>query len=91
MELNEQSIDAFTKIMKDPSKYGIPMRPISECFEATEVATPKHLLFKDYCEETKGNLPKVFFYIIMDTEYWDKIAKAPDGNAGYLLKFKPKD
>ncbi len=87
MELNNESIAAYTKILKDPKGNGIPIRPLAECFQPAEVATPKHLLFEDYKSEVGQNLPKVFFYIIMDTEYPETIAKAPNGDLGYKLEF----
>ncbi len=90
MELNTASVAAYTKILKEPQTHGLPIRPLSECFEDAEIATPKHLLFKDYQAEVGQNLPKVFFYIVMDSEYPTKIAKAPSGEMGYLLKFKSK-
>jgi hypothetical protein len=88
MELNTESVKAYTTILKDPKAQGLPMRPLAECFEDADVATPKHLLFEDYKKEVGNNLPKVFFYIIMDQEYPTKIAKAPSGELGYLLRFK---
>jgi len=89
MELNQQSIDAYTKILKDPKAQGIPIRPLHGCFELTDVATPKDKLFNDYLAEVGDNLPKVFFYLIMDAEYERTIAKAPNGDLGYKLKYVP--
>lgn len=90
MDLNNESVSAYTKILKNPKTHGLPIRPLAECFEDADVATPKHTLFADYKHEVGENLPKVMFYIIMDREYPSKIAKAPNGDLGYLLKFKPK-
>lgn len=89
MELNEESVSAYTKILKTPSEHGIPIRPLSECFEDCETATPKHVLFNEYKQDVGENLPKVMFYIIMDSEYPQKIAKAESGELGYLLKYIP--
>lgn len=89
MVLSPESVDAYTQLLKDPKAHNLPIRPLSECFEDAAEATPKHLLFADYKNEVGENVPKVFFYIIMDNEYPTKIAKAPNGDLGYLLKFKP--
>lgn len=89
IELNPESVKAYTTLLKDPKAHGLPIRPLADCFENTDTTTPKHLLFKDYQQEVGANLPKVFFYIIMDNEYGNKIAKADNGDLGYLLKFKP--
>lgn len=86
MELNEQSVAAYTTLMKDPSTHGLPFRKLSDCFQECDTATPKHILFKDYQNEVP-QCPKVIFYIVMDSEYPKLIAKAPTGELGYKLKF----
>ena len=90
MELSLESVAAYTVVLKDPKSQNLPIRPLSECFKDADVATPKHLLFKDYQQEVGSNVPKVIFYIVMDGEYANKIAKAPNGDLGYLLEFVPK-
>lgn len=87
MEINEQSIAAYKEVMTDPAKHGIDIRPLAECFEDSDLATPKHILYKEYIEYINKPLPKVFFYLVMDSLY--AIGKAPDGCLGYFLKFKP--
>jgi hypothetical protein len=86
MDLNEESINAYKTILEDPAKHGFDFRPLSECFEKAEQATPAHLLFKEFLDYIQKPLPKVFFYIIMDRLY--PKAKAPNGDMGYLVTFK---
>lgn len=64
---------------------------IQQYFIRSEVCTPKHLLFKEFTEKTKwANLPKIIFYILMDELYPRSIAKAPNGDLGYLLEIYAK-
>lgn len=87
IELSPASVNAYKTIMEDPLGYGFDFRPLKDCFEPSEVATPKHILFKEYVEYIQKPLPKVMFYIIMDGLF--PVAKAPNGDFGYKLKFKP--
>jgi len=88
IELNTASVNAYKTIMEGPLAYGFDFRPLSECFEPSEVATPKHILFKEYVEYIQKPLPKVMFYIVMDGLY--PVVKASSGEFGYKLKFKPE-
>lgn len=86
IQLSPEAVDAFKKLMTDPKSHGLDFPPLNECFVECEEATPKHILFEQYIDRIKKPLKKVFFYIIMDELYSDRIAKAPDGNLGYKLK-----
>lgn len=90
MILSKESVDAHKKLMLHPKEHGMPFRPLQDCFIVTEKATPKHLLFKDFQREIP-QLQKVFFYIIMDEVYADKIGKADNGDFGYFLEFIPNE
>lgn len=60
---------------------------IEQFYEKAETATPKHILFKEFTEQTKWKgLPKVIYYILMDELFPQ--AKAADGNLGYMAKLK---
>lgn len=88
IELNPESVNAYKTIIENPSAHGFNFRPLKDCFEVSEVATPKHILFNEYVAYIGKPLPKVMFYIIMDGLH--KTFKAPDGLFGYNLKFKPE-
>lgn len=85
--LNQKSINAYKTLMLNPKENGLDMPALHDCFEEGE-GTPKHILFDQYIEKIQKPLPKVFFYIIMDEIYADKITKCADGNIGYKLKIK---
>lgn len=87
MELNEQSVAAHKTILENPSAYGFSFLPLQDCFEPSDIAIPKHILFKQYLDYISIPLAKVFFYIIMDGMY--SVAKAPNGDLGYKVKFTP--
>ena len=84
MELNENSIAAFKTILTNPLKYGFSFKSIIDCFDKTEEATPKHILYNQYVEYIQKPLPKIFFYIIMDEMYEQK--KAANNDMGYMVK-----
>ncbi len=86
--ITKESVNAYKQLMTDPKKHGLDFEPLDECFEETEYATAKHILFDQYVDKIKKPLPKVFFYIIMDEIYSERIAKSSDGNIGYKLKLK---
>lgn len=82
-----ETVDAYRKLMTDQKPHGLDMPSLSECFQDSTEGTPKDILFKMYIEKI-GNkpLPKVFFYIVMDEIYHDKIIKCTNGDIGYKLK-----
>lgn len=87
--LNEQSVAAYHELMTNPAQHGLPIRPLEECFEASDTATAQHVLFRDYQKESPA-CPKIFFYIVMEKVYGRARHKAPDGNLGFKLKFVEK-
>lgn len=88
LTLSPGLIDAYKTIMQDPAAHGFIFRPLNECFETSEAATPKHILFKEYVDYIDKPLPKVIFYIVMDALY--STAKAANGDLGYKVKFIPQ-
>lgn len=87
MNLSQDTILAYKKLMTEPKENGLDFQPLSELFEKTVDSTAKHLLYDQYLtkiKKTKDQLPKVFFYIIMDEIYQQK--KAADGNLGYCVR-----
>ena len=103
--LNEQTVALFRKFVEHPEECdGCDYKPIRECFEKSDVCTPKHILFNQYIAYLRRPLPKVFFYIIMDQIYSDLAGKAPHkynakgeviggGEYGFYLKcvVEPKE
>jgi hypothetical protein len=58
---------------------------IEQYFQHADTPTAKHILFQEFIEKTKWKgLPKVVFYILMDSLY--PVDKAVDGNLGYKCK-----
>lgn len=90
MQLTPELVAAYTKILKDPQKHNLPLRPLNECFEEADIAIPKHLVYLEYFAKENSAIDKLLFYIIMDAEYPNTLAKAPNGDLGYRLKFKEK-
>lgn len=91
MELSYSSIEAYKKLLTNPTNYGFEFKPIQECFEKVEEVTPKHILYEQYMEYLKKPLPKVVFYIVMDELFGDRIGKTGDKGIykcylGYKLK-----
>jgi hypothetical protein len=87
MELNQQSVDAHLKLLSDPKAYGLPFRPIEECFEKSETVTAKHILAKEFIENEVPSLHKLFCYIVMDKVFGLCDGKDEKGSLGYHLKF----
>jgi hypothetical protein len=72
--LTPEAVNAYKILMTKPKEKG----------------TAKHILFKKYLARIQKPLPKIFFYIVMDELYADKIVKCSDGNLGYKLKLSDK-
>ena len=85
--LTPQAVDAYKTLMTKPKENGLDIPSLEECFEDGE-GTAKHILFAEYIDRIQKPLPKVFFYIIMDELYANKIVKCADGNLGYKLKLR---
>lgn len=86
MILTPETIRHYKQILSEPAKFGFSFPPLSQCFKESDAATPKHTLYKEYCDYIENNnVPKVIFYIIMDELYSTSIAKAPNGDLGYKL------
>lgn len=86
MVLNEESVNAYRTIAENPAEYKLTCPALKDCFESTEIATAKHILFDQYLELTKLDFPKLIFYIIMKDIY--PVGKSPDGSLGYMVKIK---
>ena len=69
-------------------------RPITECFEKSDVIRAQHLLWEDFKKErtdVKGNrMYKMVFYVALSENNWGaKIGKDVDGSFGYGLRYIP--
>lgn len=89
IELNEESVTAHYELMTNPQIYGLEFRPLKECFETSETVTAQHILFKEYFAEVP-QVPKIFFYIVMERVYGFPAHKDQGGNLGFKLRFVPK-
>lgn len=85
--LTPEAVNAYKELMTNPKAHGLEMPTLEECFEEGE-GIAKHILFAEYIDRIQKPLPKVFFYIIMDELYANKIVKCTDGNLGYKLKLR---
>lgn len=96
--LTPETVALFRKFVEHPEECeGCDYKPIRECFEKSDVCTPKHILFNQYIAYLRRPLPKVFFYIIMDEIFPELQGKAPSrydsegnhiggGEYGFYLK-----
>ena len=87
MEVSKEAIDAYKTLMTDPKSHRLDFDPLSEIFQNAEEATAKHLVYDQYLIRINANriqLPKLFFYIVMDGIFKQKIAA--DGNLGYCVR-----
>ena len=84
--LTPEAVSAYKTLMTKPKENGLDIPSLDKCFIDAEEGTAKHILFKEYLDRIQKPLPKVFFYIIMDELYANKIVKCADGNLGYKLK-----
>lgn len=76
--LTPKTVAMFRKFVEHPEEFkGCNYKPIQECFEKSDLCTPKHILFNQYIAYLRRPLPKVFFYIIMDDIYPEMRGKAP--------------
>ncbi len=88
MELTTYSVAACRALLEKPDKFGLSFRPIHLCFDESEEVTANHILFRAFHDEVP-QLPKIFFYIIMEEIYGPPNGKDAAGNLGYHLTFKP--
>jgi hypothetical protein len=86
MELNPESIDAYTKIISDPQEYSFTFTKLQDFFVQCDTVTAKHILAKQYLDHIGVPLPKVVLYIIMDNVFGQCNGKDENGNFGYYLK-----
>lgn len=87
MTITPEAVDAYKKLMTEPKEHGLDFPPLSEVFERTHFATAKHLIYEQYLgriNKSRDQLPKIFFYIVMDEMYGQ--VKADDGNIGYCVR-----
>lgn len=91
MILTPQLIESYKELLTNPKEHGLPFEPITEVFEKVDTVTPKHILYVNFMDWFKRDLPKLIFYIIMDDLFADRIDKDPiTSNMGYKLKIKEK-
>lgn len=89
MQLNHETVNAHFELMSNPKKYGLPFRPLEECFEFSDVPTAQHILFRGYSTEVP-QCAKRFFYLVMKKVYGFPNVKDANGNLGFKLRFVPK-
>jgi hypothetical protein len=87
MELNQETVAAHLELMTKPKQYGLPFRPLEECFEPSELVTAQHVLYQFYASENP-NCSKVFFYIILQEIYGPAHLLDAGGDLGYPMKYK---
>lgn len=98
IQLNKESVAAYKTLLTQPKEHGMDFKPLTEYFVKSETATAQHILFKQFVDEIKKPLPKIFFYIIMQEIYGfpngydndNKFGDSPNaqGCLGWFLKFK---
>lgn len=86
MFLTPELIETVKSKVNDPEARG-ENRLLRDCVMESPVATPKHELFSQI-QQDFPSLPKLVFYIIMDSMYVE--AKAPSGHLGWLVKYVPE-
>lgn len=87
MVLSKETVNAYKECLTNPQQHGLGFKPLSECFEISETATPKHTLYEGFLNYLQRPLPKILFYIIMAELYGDFIDNDPiTGCIGYKLK-----
>lgn len=88
MEISEKHVEAYENLMNEPKKYNLEFESISEVFKESTDVIAKHIAYEQYLKRISKNenqLPKVFFYIVMDKKYKQSTDK--DGNLGYCIEF----
>lgn len=89
--LTPEVIEFYKDAVLNPSKYNLnKMRPLSECFQPSEVIVALHLLFEAYNKNENHKVPKVIFYMVFEEMYGQVQGKDANGYAGYYLSFKEK-
>ena len=88
MILNPEAVAAYKEVITNPSKHGLDIDPLEECFSESEEVTACHIMYQQY-KKYIGNrpLPKVIFYIILEEIYGRCNGQDEKGNNGYHLKF----
>lgn len=86
MEINRETVEAHFILMTKPKEHGLPIRPLEECFTASEEVTAQHILFESYQRENP-RCAKVFFYIVMQRIFGQPVFKDKNNNLGFKLKF----
>lgn len=88
IQLTPEVINAYKTLITNPKEHGLEFKPLTECFEKSDLVTPKHILAKEYLDYIQKPLPKVILYIIMDEVFGICDGKAESGDLGYHLIFK---
>jgi hypothetical protein len=90
IDLNESTIEAYERLVCNPSVYQLKFRSIKECFVESNEVTAKHILAGEYIRNETPLLPKLICYIIMDNIFGQCDGKDANGNLGYHLKYVPR-
>lgn len=84
--LTPETVDAYTQLISEPEKHGLDFLPLKDCIKQSDKVTALHILFKNYIDLIKRDVPKVIFYIIIQNIYGNPSGVDENGNAGYNLK-----
>lgn len=90
MYVTPESVASFKEWMTEPSKFDLPIRPLSEMFKESETVTASHIIFQQADQEYKRSIPKIFFYIVMEQVYGQAVHKDSRGDLGYKMEYVPK-
>jgi hypothetical protein len=89
MEINEQTVSAYSEILRNPQLYKLTFRPIAECFKPSESVTSQSDLFKSWIADEAVNCEKIFFYITMAEIFGQPTDKDDKGSLGWKLEYIP--
>lgn len=91
MILSEELVNSYKEIMTNPGKYDLTLTPFMDCWEVSDICTPKHVLAKQYTDYVATNIPKVVLYIIMDETLMKHTGISENGDLGYFLTMTAKN
>lgn len=67
-----------------------PHRPLIECFKISDKVTASHVLWEQFYNGERKDIPKLIFYVRLHDNYGMPREKDEQGNLGYHLEFVPK-
>lgn len=82
------TIKDYVEVLSNPAKYGFKFLPIYMTFEKSDELTKNDELHNEYIKYTNIQIPKIFFYMIMDSIFGFRSGKDEFNNKGFYLKLK---